>query len=432
MSDGSVADLNSDILFGVVGLGEVGLPLGLAATRAGFPVVGVDIDQERTTALQEGRSYIQDVSDVDVEVAMEEGFTPTAEYNLLSEATHVAICVPTPLQKSGQPDVSYVLKACEQLTAVISPDTTVIIESTVYPSATKELFATVFEEAGFTVGEDVYLAFSPERIDPGNEEYDLVEIPKVIGGVTEECGNRAEAFYADLFETIVRTGGSTEAEMVKILENTFRNVNIALVNELVKVADNFDIDFWNVIEAAKTKPYGFMPFYPGPGLGGHCIPVDPMYLSWRAKQDGIDTPLVDLADRTNREMSVYIVDRVTRILNENGVPLPGANVLVLGVAYKPDVPDTRKSPARDIIRELDDRSAVIEYNDPHVPSIDVSDAGQYESVELTDEALSRQDCVIIVTDHADYDFEFVVEHAPLVFDTRNATAGLDDDSVSRL
>jgi UDP-N-acetyl-D-glucosamine dehydrogenase len=287
------------------------------------------------------------------------------------------------------------------------------------------------EEEGLAVGEDVYVAFSPERIDPGNEKYEPTEIPKVVGGVTDTCGEAAETVYETVFEEIVRVDSSTEAELVKLLENTFRAVNIGMINELATVADEFDADIWEVIDAASTKPFGFMPFYPGPGLGGHCIPVDPLYLSWKANEKGVETRFVDLADRVNRSMPTYVVDRVTELLNENHVAVPDAEVLVLGVAYKPDVSDTRESPAYDVMEGLRDRGAALTYHDPHVPVFGVGDK-KYESHELTPEILSGHDCVVILTDHSEVEYEDVVENSSLIFDTRNATKGYDSDGVTRL
>ncbi|AZH26323.1 nucleotide sugar dehydrogenase [Haloplanus aerogenes] len=424
--------MNSERSLCVVGLGEVGLRLAISFADAGVDVVGIDVDEERVAQLEQGESYISDIPDADIATLRDAGFEAHATYDELDDVSHVAICVPTPLQKSGQPDISYVLAAAESLAERVGPECTIIIESTVYPTATEDVIAEVFETHGFIVGEDIFLASSPERVDPGNEDYHLTEIPKVVGGVTEQCADNVEALYGDVFESLVRVDSATEAEMAKILENTFRNVNIALVNELVKVANNFDINFWRIIDAAKTKPYGFMPFYPGPGLGGHCIPVDPLYLSWKARQDGLNTPLIDLADSTNREMSEYIVLRTTEHLNERRVPLPNADILILGVAYKPDVPDVRNSPAIDIIDQLEQRNATVSYHDPYVEVFETPDNGTYTSEPLTAERLADADCVLVVTDHSEYDMEFVVEHASLVFDTRNATDGIDADNVRLL
>lgn len=416
---------------GVVGLGYVGLPLALSMSDAGYDVVGVDVDDERVGALEGGESYVTDVADAEVAAARDAGFTPTTDYEALAAAAGVSLCVPTPLRKTGTPDMSYVVAAVEDLAAVVPAECTVVLESTVYPGATEELLVPTFEDAGFVVGEDLFLAFSPERIDPGNEAYGPREIPKVLGGVTDACGDRAEALYDPVFEELVRVESSTEAELVKLLENTFRAVNIGLINELAQIADRLDVDIWSAVDAASTKPFGFMPFYPGPGLGGHCIPVDPTFLSWKANQQDIETRFIDLADRVNREMPRYVVGRLTELLNDDGVALPNARVLVLGVAYKPDVTDTRESPAHDVIQLLDERNVDLVYHDPHVPEFE-TDGLALSSVALTRAELAACDCAVILTDHSDLDVEAIVEHAPLVFDTRNATSGIESETVIRL
>ncbi|MUV59826.1 nucleotide sugar dehydrogenase [Halobacterium sp. CBA1126] len=415
---------------GVVGLGYVGLPLALAMHDAGYDVVGVDVDAGKVERLRKGESTVNDVTNEEVVEATRNGLTFTTDYDQLADADGVSICVPTPLRKTDTPDLSYVLDAAERLAPVVD-DCTVVLESTVYPGATKEAVADVLVENGTVVGEDIYLAFSPERIDPGNEEYGPTDIPKVLGGVTPECGDRAEALYAPVFDEVVRVDSSTEAELVKLLENTFRAVNIGLINELAQIAHELDVDIWNAIEAAETKPFGFMPFYPGPGLGGHCIPIDPFYLSWKADQHGIDTRFIDLADTVNREMPQHVVQRVVEQLNDRGTALSNANVLVVGAAYKPDVSDIRESPAIDIITELDDWNATVDYHDPHVPELDVG-AATHESVPLTDTRLNDADCVLIVTDHSMLDVDRLVDESTLLFDARNATNHRDDDHVVRL
>lgn len=422
---------NSSQTHGVVGLGYVGLPLALAMSKSGFDVIGVDIDKERVDMLANGTSYITDVSDEEVTKGLEQGFEPTTEYDDLSSIDSVSICVPTPMRKTGSPNLSYVSAAADSLEDVIPEKTTVILESTVYPGATEEMVAGPLTENGWEIGEDVFVAFSPERIDPGNEEYGPTDIPKVLGGVTQAGGDRAQAIYEQVFDQVVRVDSAKEAELVKLLENTFRAVNIGLINEMAQVAHRLDADIWNVIDAAKTKPFGYMPFYPGPGLGGHCIPVDPMFLSWQANQQGIDTEFIDLADQVNREMPEFVVSRVIDLLNAESVPVPDANVLILGTAYKPNVSDTRESPAFDIISELEDRDATIAYTDPYVPAFEVVGTS-YESVELTSDRLDWADIVIILTDHDDFDIEWVVEESSLLFDTRNATADLDSESVYKL
>ncbi len=416
---------------GVIGLGYVGLPLALAMTDAGYEVVGVDIDADRIDSLKNGISYVNDVDDERVLMAIKQGFEPTTEYDALSTVDAVSICVPTPMRKSGTPNLSYVASAVEELADVVPEGCTVILESTVYPGATEEFVAETLTENGLTVGENIFVAFSPERIDPGNEQYGPTDIPKVLGGVTTACGDRAEALYEPVFDQVVRVESATEAELVKLLENTFRAVNIGLINELAQIAHTLNVNIWNAIDAAATKPFGYMPFYPGPGLGGHCIPIDPMFLSWQANQQGIETQFIDLADQINREMPDHVVQRVVKQLNDRGMALSNAKVLVLGVAYKPDVSDTRESPAIDIIEYLTDWEASVSYHDPYVPELTVP-RGSYESVELTPQRLAGADCVLIVTDHTSFDIESIVDHAPLVFDTRNATSDDGDENVVRL
>jgi UDP-N-acetyl-D-glucosamine dehydrogenase len=413
---------------GVVGLGYVGLPLSLAMHRAGYDVVGVDVDADTVAALSDGHSTVSDVSDAEVADALEEGTTFTTDYAALSAVDGVSICVPTPLRKTDTPDLSFVVDAAQQLAPMVPDGCTVVLESTVYPGATREVVGDTLAENGKTTGEDIYLAFSPERIDPGNEEYGPTEIPKVLGGVTDACGDHAEALYEQVFDEIVRVNSATEAELVKLLENTFRAVNIGLINELAQVAHELDVNIWSTIDAAATKPFGFMSFYPGPGLGGHCIPVDPFYLSWKASQQGIDTRFIHLADTVNREMPGHVVQRVVERLNDRGVALSTADILVAGVAYKPDVSDTRESPAIDIINQLEGWNADVAYHDPHVPTLDVVGT-EYESVELTRERLQAADCVVLVTDHSAFDVAEIAEHAPLVFDTRNATEGVEGDNI---
>ena len=416
---------------GVVGLGYVGLPLSLAMHRAGYDVVGVDVDEDTVASLRDGHSTVSDVSDADVADALEEGITFTTDYAALSAVDGVSICVPTPLRKTDTPDLSFVVDAAQQLAPMVPDGCTVVLESTVYPGATREVVGDTLAENGKTTGEDIYLAFSPERIDPGNEEYGPTEIPKVLGGVTDACGDHAEALYEQVFDEIVRVNSATEAELVKLLENTFRAVNIGLINELAQVAHELDANIWSTIDAAATKPFGFMSFYPGPGLGGHCIPVDPFYLSWKASQQGIDTRFIHLADTVNREMPGHVVQRIVELLNDRGVAVSTADILVAGVAYKPDVSDTRESPAIDIINQLEGWNADVVYHDPHVPTLDVVGT-EYESVELTRERLQAADCVVLVTDHSAFDVEEIATAAPLVFDTRNATEGLGDDGIVRL
>lgn len=410
---------------GVVGLGYVGLPLALALADAGYEVIGVDIDDEKVAMLRDGESYVSDVSDEEVAAGLAHGFSPTTNYDDLGEVSSVSICVPTPLRKTGNPDLSNVIDAVESLAAVIGPGTTVILESTVYPGATEEMIVPALSQNGWTIGEDIFVAFSPERIDPGNEEYGPTEIPKVLGGMTETCGDRAEAVYADVFDEVVRVDSATEAELVKLLENTYRAINIGMANEMALIADHLDVDIWNVVEAAATKPFGFEPFYPGPGLGGHCIPVDPLYLSWKANEAGVDTHFIDLADRINRSMPEHVMERVAWLLNDEGLAVSNASILVLGVTYKPDVGDTRESPAEDIIQGLAERGADIDYHDPYVPEYEVGGV-TYESIDL-DGLVGTYDLVVVVTDHTEIDYDSLAEDASLVFDTRGSMDRSNDN-----
>ena len=413
------------ITVGIVGLGYVGLPLALAFCNRGFEVYGVDNSLEKIKSLQKGKSYIGDVDDVALKSCLEtEKLRVSSSYSDLSKAQGISVCVPTPLRKTKDPDMSYVVDAAENISKILHTGQVIILESTVYPGATEELIAPILGKSGLKVGRDFYLAFSPERVDPGNKQYGIKDIPKIVGGVTEECSKRAADLYQQIFKQVI-TMGSREAEMAKLLENTFRAVNIGLINELALVARKMGTNIWNVIDAAKTKPFGFMPFYPGPGLGGHCIPIDPFYLSWKAKTYRADTSFIELADKVNSQMPVYVVDRVADLLNQQGKPLKGSRIMVLGIAYKRDVNDIRESPALDIIGLLTKKGAEISFNDPYVPTFNYLEQ-HWKSQPLSKELLEEQDCVIIATDHSNYDWEFIAKNAKLIFDTRNATKGIRD------
>ncbi len=408
----------------IIGLGYVGLPLAVEFCRAGFKVFGVDNNEERLALLHQGNSYIEDVASKDIKEFVSNGrLCPSADFSVLREVEGISICVPTPLRKTREPDVSYVIAVAENISHVLQRGQVVILESTVYPGATESLVAPILEGSGLKAGKDFYLAFSPERIDPGRNGIQLRNIPKVMGGINEESTRRAIELYQRLFKKMVPVTSTKEAEMAKLLENTFRAVNIGLVNELAVMARRMDIDIWEVIEAAATKPYGFMPFYPGPGWGGHCIPVDPVYLSWRAKIDGIDAGFIDHAVEINNHMPQYVVDRVADLLNEKGKALQGARLLLLGVTYKRDVADVRESPALPILNLLRQKRAIVTYHDPYLPTIQMDEVS-LESQQLDSKLLSSQDCVIITTNHSCFDYQFIVEHSPLLFDTRNATRNL--------
>ena len=406
---------------GIIGLGYVGLPLAVEFCRAGFHVFGVDTSGERLGCLRQGNSYIADVTNQDIHEFVSSGrMNPSIEYSPLREVEGISICVPTPLRETRDPDLSYVIAAAENISHILQPGQVVILESTVYPGATEGVLAPILERSGLKAGRDFYLAFSPERIDPGRNGIKLKDIPKVMGGINAESTHRAIELYKRVFSKLVPVTSTKEAEMIKLLENTYRAVNIGLIFELAMMAHRMGINIWEVIEAAATKPFGFMPFYPGPGWGGDCIPVSPVYLSWRAKLDGQDLGSVDHAIQINNHMPQYIVDRVADLLNGKGKPLQNSRLLLLGVTYKRDVADIRESPVLAILNILRQKEAVVTYHDPYVPSIQ-SNGKKLESQHLDSELISGQDCVIITTDHSCFDYSFIVEHAPLLFDTRNAT-----------
>ena len=405
---------------GIIGLGYVGLPLAIEFCKQGFDVYGVDKAKEKIDLLRKGQTYIGDVSEAVLKNCLETGrFHVSTDYSVLTKVQAISVCVPTPLRKTKDPDMSYVVDAAENIAKILQPGQVIILESTVYPGATEELIAPILERSGLKVGKDFYLAFSPERVDPGNKQYSIRDIPKIVGGVTPESTERAVEIYSKVFNQVIPMKAK-EAEMAKLVENTFRAVNIGLINELALVAHKMGINIWNVIEAAKTKPFGFTAFYPGPGLGGHCIPIDPFYLSWKAKTYQADTSFIELAGKVNSQMPAYVVERVADLLNQQGKPLKGAKILILGVAYKRDVNDIRESPALDIIGLLLQKDAEIAYNDPYVPRLEYLNQ-EWQSQELNEELLAAQDCVLVLTDHSNYDWDFIAKNAKLIFDTRNAT-----------
>ncbi len=405
----------------VIGLGYVGLPLAVEFAKAGLRVVGLDVDQHKVEQVWAGQSYIPDVSQAELDALVAEGLlTATTDYSMLAEADTISICVPTPLRKSKDPDISYIVAAAEGIARYNHPGQLVVLESTTYPGTTEEVILPRIMDNGYKVGQDFFLAFSPERVDPGNRRYGTRNTPKIIGGVTPRCLEIACALYQTAVETIVSVSSTRAAEMVKLLENTFRAVNIGLVNEIAIMCDKLGVDVWEVIEAAKTKPFGFMPFYPGPGLGGHCIPIDPHYLSWKLKTLNYHARFIELAGEINSTMPLYVVGKVADALNELRKPLNGSQVLVLGVAYKPDVKDVRESPALDVIRLLKGKGAQVAYHDPYVPELSL-DGEVLNSVELEASLLSEADCVVVTTDHSVYDWPWVVANSHLVVDTRNAT-----------
>jgi UDP-N-acetyl-D-glucosamine dehydrogenase len=417
---------------GVIGLGYVGLPLAVEFGKAGFEVVGIDLDPAKISSLRRGRSYIQDVSTPDVRTLVASGrLRPTTDFGALAKVDTVNICVPTPLSKQRDPDVSYIVAASKEVARHLHRGMLVILESTTYPGTTEELVLPLLEASGMRVGRDFFLAFSPERVDPGNPKFTTRNIPKVVGGITPTCTELACRLYAERLDHVVPVASTQVAEMVKLLENTFRSVNIGLVNELALMCGRLNIDVWEVIEAAGTKPFGFMPFYPGPGLGGHCIPIDPFYLSWKARSAGFEARFIELAGHVNAHMPEHAVDLVAESLNRGGKAVRGARVLVLGVAYKSGIDDTRESPSLDIMTTLEQRGARVEYSDPFVPKLRFG-GRQMTSVPLTPARLRRFDCVVIATAHADVPYGQVVRYARGIVDTRNALKGRRSKKIVRL
>jgi UDP-N-acetyl-D-glucosamine dehydrogenase len=409
-----------EALFGIVGLGYVGLPLAIELANAGFRVLGFDVQQKVIDGLNAGHSHVKDVTDAQLQAAVKTGrFSATSDMRRLAEPDAVSICVPTPLSKFKDPDVSFIVAATESVKRSLRRGQAIILESTTYPGTTREILLPALESTGLTVGQDFFLAFSPERVDPGNAQYGTRNTPKVVGGITEDCIRVAVALYQPAIDTLVPVSTTEAAELVKLLENTFRSVNIGLVNEMAIVCDKLGVDVWEVIEAAATKPFGFMKFLPGPGLGGHCIPVDPHYLAWKMRGLNYKTRFIDLAGELNTEMPLFWVRKVAEALNGQGKAVRGAAVLVLGVAYKRDIDDIRESPALDIIRLLEGQGASVSYSDPHVPLF-AEDGHEFRSVALDSKTVAAADCVMIVTDHTAVDYHMIKRHARLVVDTRNA------------
>jgi UDP-N-acetyl-D-glucosamine dehydrogenase len=413
---------------GVVGLGYVGLPLAVEKAKAGYKVIGFDIQQSRCDMVNEGKNYIGDVVDSELADLVKKGMIfATTDYSKIAEVDAVAIAVPTPLDKYKQPDVSYVVSSTESIAKNLHRGMLVVLESTTYPGTTEEIVRPILENTGLRVGEDFYLAFSPERVDPGNLHFKTKNTPKVVGGVTKECTEVAAMLYRNVLEGEIFTVSSPAvAEMEKILENTFRNINVALANEMAILCSKMGIDVWEVIDAAKTKPYGFMAFYPGPGLGGHCIPIDPFYLTWKAREYDYHTRLIELSGEINDYMPEFVVEKTSHILNDFRKPLNGSKVFLLGAAYKKDIDDMRESPVLKVIEHFEKKNAVVQYNDPFIPKFKHC-SKEYVSLELTKENLENADVVIITTDHSDYDFDFIVKHAKVVFDTRNGAKNVKEN-----
>ena len=413
---------------GIIGLGYVGLPLAKAFINAKLSVIGFDVDPQKVDFLLSGKSYLKQFKDEDIKQWLDSDlFDATTDMSRLTEADCLLICVPTPLTSDHKPDLKYITQTAESIKQSLRPGQLVVLESTTYPSTTRQVLLPILEESGLKAGQDFFLAYSPEREDPGNTTYSASSIPKVVGGLDEDSGRLAQKLYEQAVVSVVSVSSPEIAEACKILENTYRAVNIALINELKILFDKMEIDVWEVVEAAKTKPFGFQAFYPGPGLGGHCIPIDPFYLSWLAKEKGLETKFIELAGQVNSKMPRYVVDRLEAFLQEQGKQLVESKVCMLGVAYKKDVDDPRESPAFEILDLLRQRGAVVSYNDPHIPKLPKMrnyEVPELKSTELTADFLADQDVVLIVTNHSDYDYQFIVEHSQLVVDTRNATKSI--------
>jgi UDP-N-acetyl-D-glucosamine dehydrogenase len=420
---------------GVLGLGYVGMPFATVFANAGFTVTGIDPDAEKVETLNQGVSYIQDVSTEELAPLVEAGkLKATTDFSVLEEMDAVSICVPTPLRKTGDPDLSFILAVTEELKKYVHPGMVVVLESTSYPGTTREiLMPQLGQSKDLTVGEDFFLAFSPERVDPGREDWTTINTPKVVGGITLACSEVASTWYDQALETVVPVSSSEVAEMAKLLENTFRMINIGLVNELAIMCDRLDVDVWEVIDAAATKPFGFMKFTPGPGLGGHCIPIDPLYLSWKLRSLNYTARFIELASEINLGMPRHVVGLVQDALNEQAKPLKGSKILILGVAYKPDIDDLRESPALDVIGLLEQKGSQVSYHDPYIPSLH-DDEFEMDSVPDLLPAVRAADCVVIITDHSNYNYDDIRAAADCIVDTRNALgqAGRDDPKVVRL
>jgi UDP-N-acetyl-D-glucosamine dehydrogenase len=413
-----------DATFAVIGLGYVGLPLAMEFAEAGFRVVGYDVSERVVGLLNSGASHIQDVPAATVARHVASGaFRASTDEAVLGQVSAISIAVPTPLVKTRDPDMSYVISAAEAVARHAQPGTLIVLESTTYPGTTRELLQPRLEERGLVVGETVFLAFSPERVDPGNPTWHTKNTPKVVGGITAACTRVATALYATCIDTVVPVSSTETAELVKLLENTFRSVNIAMVNEMALMCDRLGVNVWEVIDAAATKPFGFMKFTPGPGIGGHCIPLDPHYLAWKMRELNYKTRFIDLASEINSAMPEIIVEKVARALNDASKAVRGSTVLVLGVAYKRDIDDMRESPALDIIHLLEERGATVLYHDPYVPTFR-EDGREFVGVALDEQVLTTADAVVVVTDHRTVDYQRVVDLASVVVDTRNVTAGL--------
>lgn len=417
---------------GIVGLGYVGLPLAVEFAKAGFTVTGIDIQNSKVDGINLGRSHVQDISSAELESLVEkEALKATTDFSAIAGLDTVNVCVPTPLRKTKDPDMSYIVSACEEISRYLHPGMLIVLESTTYPGTTEELVLPILQKSGLQAGQDFFLCFSPERVDPGNPNFRTQNIPKVVGGITPACTQLGALFYSQALDTVIPVSSTQVAEMVKLLENTFRMINIGLVNEMAMMCDRMGINIWEVIEAAATKPFGFMPFYPGPGLGGHCIPIDPFYLSWKTRQAGVEARFIELAGYINGQMPHFVVDKIQNALNDHSKPLRNSHVHLLGIAYKKNIDDVRESPALDIIHLLKCRGAHVTYADPHVPALR-TEGGQQLLSDEKDETVGAADCVVIVTDHSSFDYSRICADARLVVDTRNALKSFSSKNIVRL
>ena len=411
---------NKKAKVGIIGLGYVGLPLAVLFAQKGFQVSGMDIDKNRLRQAKRGQSYILDVPSAELrEVILKKRLQVTDDFSVIKRLDAVIICVPTPLKEKKEPDISYIITAVENIKSFMKKGQIIVLESTTYPGTTEEVILPALEAKGFKEGKDFYLAFSPERIDPANPRYKTENTPKVIGGISPRSTRMAKLLYSQVIDRVVPAASCKVAEMAKLLENTFRVVNIGLVNEIALICDKLDIDVWEVIDIAKSKPYGYMPFYPGPGVGGHCIGVDPIYLSWKARGHGFEAQFIELASHINSQMPHYVVERITRALNKHKKPLKGSKILIIGVAYKKDVKDLRESPSLEIINILQNEKAVVSYYDPYIPYLKIDDI-DLKNLKFTRASFNDKDCVVITTDHSNVDYRFILKHSSLIVDTRNA------------
>jgi UDP-N-acetyl-D-glucosamine dehydrogenase len=413
-------------------LGYVGLPLAMEFAKAGFEVIGIDLDIDKVKRINNGESYVKDVPGDDVKKAVKKKrLSATTDYSMLKKADAISICVPTPLRKTKDPDISYIIDSSRRIAKYLKKGQLIVLESTTYPGTTTEVIQPILEESGLRAGGDFFLAFSPERVDPGNQKFKIKNTPKIIGGVTKECANISAVLYSQIIDTVVKVSSTKAAEVIKLLENTFRSVNIGLVNEIAIICGKLDLDVWEIIDAAATKPFGFMPFYPGPGLGGHCIPVDPHYLSWKLKTLDYNARFIELAGEINGAMPDFVVSRISDALNGVKKSIKGSRILILGVSYKKDVEDVRESPALDVISILKNKGALVSYHDPYVPALEENEL-KLKSVKLTKKNLQSADCVVIATGHAAFDYKSIVSNSKIIIDTRNATKNISSKKIVKL